>query len=550
MKKSLTAFLLALLAWTGPALAKDELVIGISQFPNNLNPLIGSMLAKSYILGLVRRPLTLYDAKWQLTCMLCTDLPSLKKGTARHETTADGKPGIAVTYSLRKDALWGDGTPITTRDVRFTWEVGRHKKSGASGRDLFSRITKIDTPDDRTFTLHINKRTCDYEAINDFDLLPAHIERKHFADPTAYKDRSAYETEPTNPGLWFGPYRVVKVVSGSYVVLERNPRWWGRKPHFKRITIRAIENTAALTANLLSGNIDYIAGEMGLSVDQALTFAQRQGKRFNIVYKPGLIYEHIDLNLENPILKDRRTRHALLMGLDRAAITKQLFAGHQPVAHGQTNPLDSVYNAKIPKYAYNPKQAKKLLAEAGWTQIRGGIRHNAKGERLQLEFMTTAGNKSRELVQQVMQSQWRQLGIDVRIRNQPPRVYFGETVRHRKYTGLAMFAWLSSPQNIPRTTLHSTMIPKESNGWTGQNYTSYRSKKMDKIIDGMEVVCEPDKHLALWHDMQLLYAKDLPALPLYFRANAYIFPKWLRGVQPTGHQYPSTLWAENWRAEK
>jgi len=288
---------------------------------------------------------------------------------------------------------------------------------------------------------------------------------------------------------------------------------------------------------------------MGLSVDQALTFAERHGKQFKIMYKPGLIYEHIDLNLENPVLKDRRTRRALLMGLDRAAITKQLFAGHQPVAHGQTNPLDSVYNAKIPKYAYDPKQAKKLLAEAGWTQIRDGIRHNAKGERLQLEFMTTAGNKSRELVQQVMQSQWRQLGIDVRIRNQPPRVYFGQTVRRRKFTGLAMFAWLSSPQNIPRTTLHSTMIPEDSNGWTGQNYTGYRNKKMDKIIDRMEVICEPDQHLALWHDMQSLYAKDLPALPLYFRANAFIFPKWLRGVQPTGHQYPSTLWVENWRTE-
>ena len=86
-----------------------------------------------------------------------------------------------------------------------------------------------------------------------------HIERKKFADPVAYKDRSAYETDPTNPGLWYGPYRVTKVVSGSYVAFERNPRWWGRKPHFKRITIRAIENTAALTANLLSGNIDYIA---------------------------------------------------------------------------------------------------------------------------------------------------------------------------------------------------------------------------------------------------------------------------------------------------
>ncbi|MCG8545676.1 MAG: peptide ABC transporter substrate-binding protein, partial [Alphaproteobacteria bacterium] len=83
-----------------PAEAKTELVIGISQYPNNFNPIIGSMLAKSYILAMGHRPMTAYDADWKLICLLCTELPDLEKGTARFETTADGKPGIAVTYTL------------------------------------------------------------------------------------------------------------------------------------------------------------------------------------------------------------------------------------------------------------------------------------------------------------------------------------------------------------------------------------------------------------------------------------------------------------------
>ena len=65
--------------------------------------------------------------------------------------------------------------------------------------------------------------------------------------------------------------------SGSHVVLEPNPNWWGTKPHFKRIVVRVIENTAALEANLLSGAIDMIAGELGLTLDQALAFEQRNG---------------------------------------------------------------------------------------------------------------------------------------------------------------------------------------------------------------------------------------------------------------------------------
>ena len=533
-----------------PAEAKNELVIGISQYPNNFNPIIGSMLAKSYILGLARRPMTVYDPDWKLVCLLCTELPDLEKGTARFETTADGKPGIAVTYTLKPNLKWGDGTPVTTKDVVFTWEVGKNKKTGAGNLEIFSRITSIDVKDDRTFTLHVNKRTCDYNDASGLDLLPAHLERPKFADPVAYRDRSTYESDPTNPGLWFGPYKVTAVVPGSHVVLERNPTWPGKKPAFDRITVRAIENTAALTANLLSGSIDYIAGELGLTIDQALPFEARHKGRYNIVYKPSLIYEHVDVNLENPALADRRVRVALLHGLDRKAITEQLFAGRQPVANGQTNPLDTVYDPDVPKYPYDPKRAAVLLDEAGWTDKRRGVRHNAKGERLQIEFMTTAGNKSRELVQQAMQSQWRQLGIDVRIRNEPPRVFFGKTMQRREFTGLGMYAWLSSPRNIPRTTLHSKEIPNADNGWSGQNFPGYRNKTMDKLIDDLEVVCEPKQNLQLWHDMQRLYAKDLPVLPLFFRANTYIMPKWLKGLTPTGHQYPTTLWVEDWHTKK
>lgn len=550
MPKWLVAAVVVLVHCAVPARAKDELVIGISQFPNNFNPAIGSMLAKSYILAMARRPITIYDADWKLTCVLCTELPSLEKGTAKFETTKDGKPGIAVTYTLQPNMWWGDKTPITTKDVLFSWKVGKNKKSGVGNYELYRRISHIDVKDDNTFTFHLDKRTCDYQAINGFQLLPAHIEASNFKDPAEYRNRTAYDSNTINPGLWFGPYRITKVVQGSYVVLETNPLWTGKKPKFKRITVKAIEKTAALTANLLSGSIDYIAGEMGLALDQALEFEKQHGKKFKFVYKPGLVYEHADINLANPALADRRVRQALLHGLDRESITNQLFAGKQPVAHGSISPLDSVYNPDVPKYKYDPKRASALLKEAGWTQKRGGILHNAKGERLQIEFMTTAGNKSRELVQQVMQSMWRQVGIDVRIRNQPPRVYFGQTVRKRKFKGLAKFAWLSAPRNIPLTTLHSTRIPGDDNGWSGQNYTGYSSKRMDKIIDDMQVVCEPDKNRALWHEMQQLYSTDLPALPLYFRANAFIFPKWLKGVTPTGHQYTSTHWVENWYAEK
>jgi peptide/nickel transport system substrate-binding protein len=555
-------FLSAFGALPAAAHPKDELVIGVTQFPSTFHPGIDAMLAKSYILYMTQRPFTVYDPKWELVCMLCTRLPTIENGGAHIEDLPPGQPaasrsgtdrrvtggkGIAVTYTIRPDAVWGDGVPVTTEDIVFTWEVGRNALSGISNAEMYRRILSIDVRDAKTFTLHLDRVSFDYDAINDFNLLPAHLEREAFRDPAQYRKRTLFDTDTTNPGLYYGPYRITEVVPGSHVVLERNPTWWGKKPAFRRIVVRVVENTAALEANLLSGAIDYVAGELGLSLDQALRFEKRYGDRFRVIYKPGLVYEHLDPNFDNRTLADVRVRRALLLAVDRKGISEQLFAGRQPVADSFVSPLDWVHTDDVATYPYDPASAAKLLEEAGWRMGTDGIRHDAAGKPLSIMLQTTAGNRSREMVEQVLASQWRKVGIDVRIRNEPARVFFGQTVSRRRFPGLAMFAWLSSPENVPRSTLYSDQIPSPSNAWSGQNYAGYRNPQVDQLIDRIEVELDRGKRGRLWHRLQQIYAEDLPALPLYFRADAFILPRWLEGVEPTGHQYPSTLWVENWR---
>lgn len=538
---------------TTPALAqenaRDELVIGVSQFPQGFHPNLASHVVLSLINGMTRRPFTVYDTDWKLICMLCETLPSRAAGTIRDWTTPDGKEGLEVDYTIRPGATWGDGVPVTTRDVEFTWAIGRDETAGINNQELYRRMEKIVAHDASRFTIFWNKRTCNAEAINDFELVPAHLEAGAATDPAAYRTRNAYDTDPTRAGLYFGPYRISNVEPGASVTLAPNPSWWGKKPAFKRVTVRTIENTAALEANLLSGEIDYIAGEDGISLDQAIAFEKRHGDRFNVVFKPGLFYEHVDLRLDNPILADLRVRRALLHAIDRNAISERLFEGKQPVADTFVHPLDAVHTDDVRKYPFDPDTARTLLDAAGWTDIRKGIRHNAAGEPLRIEIMTTAGNRVRELVEQVMQSNLREVGVDLRIRNQPARVLFGQTIRQREFPGMAMFAWFSTPENIPRTTMHSSMIPTAENGWSGQNYTGFADPVMDEAIDRVEVECGAEAQARHWKTIQQTYADQLPVLPLYFRANAFVMPQWLSGVTPTGHQYPSTLWIENWTAQ-
>jgi peptide/nickel transport system substrate-binding protein len=476
-------------ATTGARSAGDQktLTIGFTQYPSTMHPNIETMVAKSYVRGMTARAITIYNHDWELECSLCVELPTLENGLAVLEEMPDGQPGIAVTYELPAEASWGDGTPLTTADIQLAYDIGRDTSTGANNTNMYRRIYQLDILDEKRFTIHIDRVTFDYNVLGDFYPVPNHVERELFeADSYEYRHRTTYNSDVTNPGLWFGPYLISEAQQGSYMVMTRNPHWHGKDPYFDRITTRAIENTSAMEANLLSGTIDMIAGELGLQLDQALAFESLHGEKFNIIYNPGLQYEHIDVNWENPILADKRVRQALMYGMDREQMNQRVFSGKQPVAHTSTSPMDKVASDNVHKYEYDPAKAVALLEEAGWTDLRQGVRHNAAGEPLRIEIMSTAGNKTRELLQQIIQGQLKEIGIDLRIKNEAPRVFFGQTTRERRFTGLALFAWVSAPENVPRSTLHSTEIPTAENNYAGQNYSTINIPELDAAIESVE----------------------------------------------------------------
>ena len=335
------------------------------------------MVSKFYVLAMAMRPLTRFNPDWQLECSLCVTLPTLDNGLAVLETTPDGKPGMAVTWEIPAEATWGDGVPVTSRDAAFMVEVGRHRLSGANSMETYRRIYKVDIIDDKHFTFHLDRRAFNYNIVTPLFLLPEHLEREIFENaPGEYMHRTKYDSDPTNPGLYFGPYLVTETVRGSHLTLQRNPTWYGKRPYFDEIVVRAIERTTTLEANLLSGTIDMIAGELGMQLDQAVAFEKRHGDDFKVIFNTGLLYEHIDLNLENPILKDVRVRQALMYAADREQINQQLFAGRQPVANTSVHPTDRQSTDSVTRYSFDLARAGALLDAAGWHMAEDGIRKN------------------------------------------------------------------------------------------------------------------------------------------------------------------------------
>ncbi|WP_264714346.1 peptide ABC transporter substrate-binding protein [Limobrevibacterium gyesilva] len=542
---------MALLVGGAAAYAKDVLTIGVSQFPSSMHPNIDPEVIKSYTLSFALRPIAAFDKDGINTCMLCTALPTLQNGLVRIEDRAGGGKGMAVTVKLRDDILWGDGRPVTAADLAFTARVGRDPTSGFANTRVWGRVASVDVIDDHTAVLHLDEISTLYDRLP--AILPEHLEGPVFARVAGtgdYRNQTTYNRAPTTPGLYNGPYLVTDYQPGQLVVLEPNPYWKGTKPGIRRIVLKAIGNTAALQANLLAGDVDMAPGDApSLTIDQVLQLRKQQPDRFTYIFRPALTYEHIDLNLDNPILQDIRVRRALLLALDRNTLVERLFEGMQPVADSFVSPLDPMHADGVTSYPYDPARARALLAEAGWTPGPDGVCRNAAGARLSLSFGTTAGNRLRELQQQVLQNQWKNACIEVTIRNEPARTFFGETLKQRVFTGLAMYAWSFGISYPPRQTLATDQIPTAANNYGGTNYMDYRNPTMDAAILTAETNLDPAAQKVAWADIQRIYADDLPVLPLFFRADAYVLPKWLKGVTPTGHSDDSSLWSEFWRSE-
>lgn len=551
MRRSLIAAGLVLAGAASPALAKDDLVIGVSSFPSMMHPYINPEVVKSYTLGFALRGVSAQDARWNKECILCTELPTLSNGLVKYETRPDGSRGLAVTVKLKPDQKWSDGAPVTTADLAFTAKVGRDPLSGFTNNQTWQGIDRVDVTDATTAVLHFSAVNVLYDRIP--TLLPEHIERAVYeraGNAAEYIKATTYNRAPTTPGLYDGPYMITGYQSGAQIVLEPNPYWPGRKPGFRHIVVRTIENTASLQANLLSGDVDMTPGEgIGLTLDQVVNLRKQEPDRFNYVFRDSTAYLHLDVQLDNPMLADVRVRRALLMALDRKTMSDKLVDGLWTPADAWIAPQDPVYAKGLPHYGYDPAGARALLKEAGWIPGDDGIMRNAKGERFAIELRGTTGLRLNELFQAVAQQQLKAVGVEVTIKNEQPRAFFGETLKHRTFTGLAYYSWLFTPSYPPRQTLGPDQIPTAENNWGGSNYMDWKNPTVEAALKVVETELDPAKAEVAWTAMQTAYAEDLPVLPLFFRPEAHVIPKWLKGYVPTGHTNYSTFHGEDWHSE-
>ena len=522
---------------------KKSITIGIAQEPDSLFVPFKEMLASEEVIRAGDYSLTHFNENWQLVPWSAKEIPSKENGLLEiYQENSQTK--MRTTWHIKEDFFWADGKPLTAEDFVFAHKIYTDPNQEILDRTTVEKIEKMESmgEDKRTLVVTWKEPYAYYNNYSQHEALPKHILESLYNQAPDKLKKSSFSQTP----VLAGAFSIKEWIAGSHIVAQRNTYAKGSvTPNLDEIIWRIIPQTNTLESNLVSGTIDAISNP-GLDLEQALDFEKRYKGQYDFHYTEGLVWEHIDFNLENEILKDKNVRLALAYGADREGIANKLFHGKQAVAHATEPPKSVYHNANVKKYVFDPKIANELLEKSGWVKIAGKEIREKKGQELKLTFMTTSGNKGREQIQQLLQSQWRSIGINIEIKNQPAKVFFGETLRKRKYDALAMYAWVKDPVKVSDTTVRCDYIPSEKNNYQGQNLSGWCNPKVDALVKQATKELELDKRIKIAHQVEELFVEDLPSLPLFFRVDVSVTKKGLSGWSPTGTLQPVTWNAQKW----
>ncbi len=308
---------------------KNELVVGQLQFLKNFHPLIQVNNTKRLQINYGLLPLTAFDPDATNQCILCETLPTLQNGLAEIIDMPDGLKGMKVRFTLKEGLSWGDGEPVTSNDVAFTLKMANDPDIGFSAFNPWTRASDIEIVDDRTFILTLPEVTPGFASWD--QILPEHIEGPIYdatGDNESYVKQTLYNTDPTNPGLWNGHFMLSEYQIGTRLTWVPNPHWPGKAPGFDRIILTYRDNSSALVQNLLAGEIDAVpVSPGGISFSQMLDVQTQRPDQLSYHFTDGTNLERIAVNLDNEILAVPDIRKAIMMGIDRKAITDALFNG-------------------------------------------------------------------------------------------------------------------------------------------------------------------------------------------------------------------------------
>jgi peptide/nickel transport system substrate-binding protein len=536
--------------------SSNEVSIRLEAEPDRLNPLLSTISYSRQVFD----PLHLYLMNYDPTTLVL--VPQLLKETPKIELIKNGvyEGGTKYSFEIREEAVWDDGKPVTAADYEATLKLIFNPFLPTLGyRTFLENIQSfdIDKMNPKKFTIILNDTYfAGLESLtNVVPVLPKHIFDadnsldtvsllKLISDPSPenqlknypfIKDFADYylgEFFSRNPeGVnGAGPYKLVSWLSGQEILLEKKQAWWGDKlatdnAAFQafpdKLLFKIIPDPVSALAALKNEEIDVmqnIAPEDFLD----LTSDSTTKAHFSFYTPSSLSSYYISLNTRLPILSDKKVRRAFAHAIDVDELIKNVFIGFGTRCATPLHPSSAEYNADLKPITFSIEKAKKLLAEAGWSDTdKDGIldkKIGGKKTALSVKYLANASKASSMTLAELIKSNARKAGIDVVIDAKDANTLL-DKLRSRE------FEMISAGRSIT-----PQWSPSQNWRTDADNRSGFGNEKTDEWIDALEREPNQSKRWVISKKLQAEIYEEQPEIMLFCPQERLVIHKRFEAV--------------------
>jgi len=389
--------------------------------------------------------------------------------------------------------------------VKWTYDSLMDPKFMTPKKSGYAVLDHIETPDDHTVVFKLKEPNGGL-----FDNLTLGI-------MPSGADTNVYKTKP----IGAGPYKVVDFRPDDRLVLEAFDQWHGGAPKIKHVIVRIIPDATTRVLELRRGTVNFEVNN--IPFENVGEFDKNAD--FNVVKKPGSVYQYLAFNLKDPILAKLQVRQAIAYAIDRERIARDVMRGYAV-------PTDSIFGQghwaraeNLPTYPYDPSKAKQLLDAAGYRDPDG----DGPKPRFTLSFKTSTDAEA-NLRAQVIQQMLKEVGINVSIESSE----FGTFLDDISKGNFQMYSLSRNGVQDPDflfVIFYSKNIPPE-----GQNRGYYSNPKLDQLLVDGRSTFDRAKRKEIYGEAQKILQEDLPYLSLYHQVNVAVMRKNIDGyvMYPAG----------------
>jgi peptide/nickel transport system substrate-binding protein len=437
-------------------------------------------------------------------------------------------------FDLRDDVKWQDGTPLTADDFVFSFERVRNVPGSVAAYTGAVRTVESVSAKD-AHTLIIKTRSPNANLVPDIDSI--YIVSRHVGEHATSAD---YNSGKAMVGT--GPYKFVSFVPGDRTIFERNNSYWGEKPLWDKVDYRFIANAANRTAALLAGDVDVIdkvspTDIARLRQDSKVSVYAYQGLRALLIqpsFRKGpneFIRDNAGKTLpENP-LRDVRVRKALSLAINRQAIDERIMQGTVTEAN-QWMPANTFgYNPEIKNIPYDPKEAKALLAQAGFPD----------GFQLTVHVPGDRYPQAPEAMQAVAQF-WTRIGVKVQLEVLPWAVYAGKA--NKNELAISVIAWGNGTGEAAYALTNILTTVDGSKGQGASNWGHYSNPLVDQALLASTAEFDEGKRRKILQDAVKVVSDDVGIIPLFHYQNIWAARKGLKVSPAVSDRTAATMVTE------